>query len=228
MPGCMVHIAVADKIAAGRLGADMAEPEQFLAGNIAPDAIHAREGFTRDMKRHTHLKDGIHDKDFLSGENTKAFYQRLENFIEKYCRRKQEKHDLYCGYVSHLLTDRLFIETVREDFVRDMKKLGVEQNDMEFFRKISFDLDNIDARISAEYKFENQPAAMLRKADCCDIGDLLAADEVKRSRGWVLWNFFSGGKQYETPVFIPYEKVMDFIETAAVQVSERLTGYGLY
>lgn len=227
MPGCIVHLAVADRIISS--GKDlMTRPEMFMAGNIAPDAIHARENFCRDMKRHTHLKDGIHDRDFLTVENTELFYRRLEDFIEKYCLERREDHDIYCGYVSHLLTDRYFIETVRLDFVKVMEKLGVSQNDMEFFRKISFDLDNIDARLAGEFEFEHRPDAMLEAADCCDIGDLLTADEMRRSRGWVLWNFFSEKKQYSQPVFIPYEKVTDFIGTAAQKVFGQLKRYGLY
>lgn len=227
MPGCITHLAVADRILQ-IAGNKIADAKLFMAGNIAPDAIHSRENFDRDMKRHTHLKDGIHDAVFLEKENTEVFYQRLEAFVKKYCVKGAENFDLYCGYVSHLLTDRFFIETVRLEFVREMEKLGVRQSDKEFFYKISYDLDNIDARLSREFPFVNRPEVLLKSVNGYEITDYLTADELDSSRGWVVWNFFDNKKTFSNPEFISYERVADYVEYAADKVLKRLGEYGLY
>ena len=147
MAGIIAHIALADKMFSLSGGRIKSAP-LFFCGNIAPDSIHSRENFERAMKKHTHLRDGIVDKDFQKPENIKLFHHRLSEFVKKYCHKEDGLKELYLGYVSHLLADELFIYTVREDFVKKAEKIGVSQSDKEFFRLISKDTDSIDARIS--------------------------------------------------------------------------------
>ena len=40
---------------------------------MAPDAIMARENYVREMKRHTHFKDGIRLNEFHKKENYQKY-----------------------------------------------------------------------------------------------------------------------------------------------------------
>ena len=79
MAGTIVHLAVAtqlDQLFANEperyLGkmADKYCSNDFFAGNICPDGIMAREGYCREMKLHTHMRDGIPDGTFQQPEIT--------------------------------------------------------------------------------------------------------------------------------------------------------------
>ena len=73
MAGTMIHLLTAEKLLP-KLTARQAhypfdaslkiEEDYFIAGNICPDGIMAREGYQRGMKLHTHFRDGIPDGDF--------------------------------------------------------------------------------------------------------------------------------------------------------------------
>ena len=60
MAGTVTHLVIADQLLEP-LGIN--NPALFYCGSLAPDAIMAREGYQREMKRHTHFKDGIHLKE---------------------------------------------------------------------------------------------------------------------------------------------------------------------
>lgn len=222
MAGIIAHIALSDKMFSLSGGRIKSAP-LFFCGNIAPDSIHSRENFERAMKKHTHLRDGIVDKDFQKPENIRLFHHRLSEFVKKYCHKDDGLDELYLGYVSHLLADELFIYTVREDFVKKAEKIGVSQSDKEFFRLISKDTDSIDARISQEYPFEKNPSETLFAASGYEIRDYLTKDELEKSKGWIVYNFFETKRPFETPLYMTYESVMEYIEKAAEEILNRLS-----
>ena len=80
----------------------------FFAGNICPDGIMAREGYCREMKLHTHMRDGIPDGTFQQPEHLQLFRKRLSDFFAKH-NNKEERFSLYLGYLTHMLTDEKFI-----------------------------------------------------------------------------------------------------------------------
>ena len=73
MAGTCVHLAVAMELNRkfcaeptlylGEMGRQYV-PELFFAGNICPDGIMARQNYQREMKLHSHLRDGIPDGTF--------------------------------------------------------------------------------------------------------------------------------------------------------------------
>ena len=227
MAGIITHIAIADKISC-KLGDKIKSVPYFFSGNIAPDSIHSRENFTRPMKKHTHLRDGIADADFMETENQQLFHERLEAFIKEYCRKGEEDYDLYCGYVCHLIADEIFIKTIRRDFCKQMERLRIRQSDRDFFLKITSDLGNIDNRLSREFAFFNAPKDTLWKVKDYEVRDYLTADELTSSKGWVTWSWFDNVKDFSDPRYISYESVIEFIDCASDEISEKLHNYNLY
>lgn len=228
MAGIITHIAVADIISEKIGKGKIASLPYFFSGNIAPDAIHARENFVREMKKHTHFRDGIRDVNFLEAQNSEIFYKRIEKFIESYCNKASDDYDLYCGYLSHVITDEIFHRTIRQDFLEVMKNKGIAQSDKAFFTNISSDLNNIDYRLSQEYPFKHNPKDTLWSVQYYEVRDYLSSSELGSSKGWVTWNFFDNKREYEAPKYISYEKVLEFIDSSADEIIYRLKTYGLY
>ena len=91
MAGTMIHLLTAEKLLP-KLTARQAhypfdaslkiEEDYFIAGNICPDGIMAREGYQRGMKLHTHFRDGIPDGDFDKPGMVPLFERRLREFWE--------------------------------------------------------------------------------------------------------------------------------------------------
>ena len=81
MAGSVEHLAVTiellhiDKAADGSL-LQLKDPVHFVLGNLAPDGIMSRKGYTRPMKMHTHFRDGIPDREFTAPSNLQLFHQR--------------------------------------------------------------------------------------------------------------------------------------------------------
>ncbi|MDE6148507.1 MAG: zinc dependent phospholipase C family protein [Ruminococcus sp.] len=227
MAGIITHIVIADRIA-HILDDRIKDVPLFFSGNIAPDSIHSRENFVRAMKKHTHLRDDIRDADFLKHESQELFHKRLDEFVERYCIKGDKEFDLYCGYLTHLLADELFMKTIRLKFTEEMEKLNIKQSDKEYFRYISFDLDNIDNRLSQEYSFKNNPKDTLWGAKDYEVKDYLTAGELTNSKGWLTWSWFDNKKEYTEPKYISYESILNFIEYASNKITGRLIEYNLY
>ncbi|MEZ4637190.1 MAG: hypothetical protein R2856_19925 [Caldilineaceae bacterium] len=98
MPLPMVHFAVAVDLYAAL---NQAISPEFLLGSIAPDAIHLRDGWTQADKVITHFglpydyPDWAKIEPILRGQWTRSPFAALT-----------------AGYVAHVLTDQLWIDTV--------------------------------------------------------------------------------------------------------------------
>ena len=112
MAGTITHLAVAYEILKELPDGIITNQDLFYAGSLAPDTIHARKGFIRSDKKHTHLRDDIADMDFHTLENLTLFHNRVTDFINDNLVRKDDLIDLYRGYVVHLLTDETTLRII--------------------------------------------------------------------------------------------------------------------
>ena len=227
MAGSITHIAVADKVAE-KLSSQIASVPLFFNGNIAPDCIHSRENFVRAMKKHTHLRDDIRDHDFIKEESQAIFQKRLDGFVEKYCIKGDAEFDLYCGYLSHLMTDEFFMKTIRQEFTAKMDKLGIKQSDRDYYLMFMSDINNIDNRLSQQYEFKNNPKDTLWDAKDLEIKDYLTVDEFTDGKGWITWNWFDNKRDFVEPKYISYDRIIDFIDKASEEIVRRFNKYKLY
>ncbi len=217
MAGVVVHLAVADTVSE-RLG--IKNEPLFYAGNIAPDCIHSRANYNREMKKHTHFKDGLRDWQFLLPENLSNFYRKLEEFAENYCSDGDDR-EICLGYLSHLITDEFFMKTVRIECIKEAEKVGIPQTDMRFFEFMMRELNWSDAFVAENFSFRNPPVETVRKAYGHGVRDYIFPEEIEDSNEWIYDNFFSGKKKYEKPVFMTPDVIYDFIGRASEEVCER-------
>lgn len=71
-------------------------------------------------------------------------HYRVTSFINDNMFKESNIIDLYRGYVVHLLSDEMFLLTVRPNFVTEMHKLCILTTDRLFYNKIIYDLDRLD------------------------------------------------------------------------------------
>ncbi len=223
MSGIITHLIIADEIIKRIPDGIITNQDLFYAGSFAPDAIHAREGYVRADKKHTHLRDDIADKDFSKEENLTLFHNRVNEFITENIHRDDKLLDLYRGYVVHLLTDEIFTLTVRQEFVYEMNKLGIAQHDKLFYTNIINDIYCNDFRLMKEYKPLERICGLLEKIEPYSIDHYLTETELTNGRNWVIQNLFYQENPLVTPVYFSYDRIVTFINEAVKDIIIRLT-----
>lgn len=226
MAGVITHMVIAKEIGKRLKEGTIENMDLFYLGNLAPDSIHAREGYIRSYKKHTHLRDDIPDKDFGREENLNLFHERVAQFICNNRDRTDGLLDLYRGYVVHLLTDELFMLTVREEFCNKMKKLDIEQNNPLFFEYIVMDMNRNDLLLVKEYKDCEEIRKCMEQVTICSVEGYLSEKEMYISRDWLVHQHYYEKYEPAQPRFITYERMLQFIYMAADDIVKRLSEGG--
>ncbi len=212
MGGTITHLVIADKIIKKLPAGVITDTGMFYAGSLAPDAIHARHSYIRAMKKHTHLRDGIRDMDFMIQDNRRLFHERLDHFIKTNINREGPMLDVYRGYISHLLSDEVFVTTARQKLVELVAKEGIGQRDRKFIERFAPEVHNNDIILSQTYPDIQHIKKSLDKIPRFEIEDFLTADEIKRSRDWVINNFLSGKRKPGRLRYITAQDISAYIE----------------
>ncbi len=226
MAGLATHLIIAREVHKLLPEGTIRDIGQFYAGSIAPDAVHVRRNYVRADKKHTHLRDDIADKDFILEDYRKLFLDRVSDFILKNRDRRDGYLDVYRGYVVHLLTDELYVLTIREEFVRSMEKLGIAQNDREFFSRVITDMNRSDFLLLYNYKEKDELRYYLEQVKPFEIDHMMSEAEVSESREWVINRFFHEEYELLDPVYMSYEDSLEFVRMAAENIKNRLSAGG--
>lgn len=225
MAGLATHLIVAREVLKLLPKGIIKEIGQFYSGSIAPDAIHARAGFIRADKKHTHLRDDIPDDIFHEKANLQLFHRRISELIEK-CNEREEYLDFYRGYLVHLLTDELFILNIRKDFTSQMKLKGVATKDREYYTSIVTDMNRNDFLLVENYEGIDEIKASLVEAKDIAIENLLSMQEIHDSKNWVINRYFTKVNHTEPPIYITYDGMLAFVYKTAEDIAFRLSGQG--
>jgi hypothetical protein len=223
MAGVITHMVIAREIQKSLPEGTIKDMGLFYLGNLAPDSIHAREGYIRAYKKHTHFRDDIPDKDFEMPENRELFHERLSAFILKNRDRRDGLLDLYRGYVVHILTDELFMLTLRKEFCKAMEEQGICQTDLPFFQYIVADMNRNDLLLVERYDGCDEIRSRMEQVPIYPIEDYLSAQEISDSRDWLVKHHFYDKNEILEPVYISYESMLHFIRMAAADISQKLS-----
>lgn len=251
MAGSVEHLAVTiellriDTTEEGQF-LQLKDPVHFVLGNLAPDGIMSRKGYTRPMKMHTHFRDDIPDWEFTLPSNLQLFHQRIRQFAGEMLSDQALDRDLYLGYITHILTDEIFMKTVRPEFMEKIAVLGLTDRDAQTFEHFTYDVNQIDFRLGREYPGMDAMRACLLCEDDCSIremkhvpkpdqpgadvqqktnGDMITSQELADSREWVRNFFFDQAPLPQQPVYYTYERALRFIQEAACFIKEQLPEY---
>lgn len=223
MPGVITHLAIANKIVNTLPSGVIKNKGLFYAGAISPDAVHQRDGFVREDKKHSHMRENITDVEFGKKENLTLFYNRVTSFINDNMSKKEDVIDLYKGYVVHLLSDEMFLLTVRPDFVTEMHKLDIEPTDILFRDKIVYDLDCHDFKLAKEINELKDVCNVLKNAEMYCVDGYISDKEISLSIDWLTEKYFKEEYEVTEPIYISYEKILKYIKETAHNIVKRLS-----
>lgn len=221
MAGTVMHLVVADKLL-DKL--NIKDPASFYCGNLAPDAIMARENYEREMKNHTHFKDGIGLRmfEFRQKERQEEYHKKFNAFVERFLDKESPEYELYLGYVVHMLTDELYLLDYYESFLVELEAQGKELWDEEFVKGYVSDVDRVDWEIVREYTFKHKMPDILRSKSGYEITDFITADELESSKQYIIWRNFETSHE-KTPLAVTtYEKNYDFIDLCVERIPSML------
>lgn len=205
MPLPLVHLAVAHGIAQDRsAGAGSAleiAPGLYL-GAIAPDAIHMREGSTRDDKRRIHLLESPCDARVRMERLDRAAHD-LAGTIDR---------PLLVGWISHLAGDALWSHYMLEYFwSRQAANQPHESRRRVYYRET----DKIEYRMYHQVPWRKEVWADLARAQAESVGDFLVAEEIAAWRDrYLRWHSEIGQEPEEEPAFFTMERTETFIDLA--------------
>lgn len=227
----MVHLLVAERLYQGicrnrlRYAAphlDMPEEDYFIAGNICPDGIMAREGYQREMKLHTHFRDGIPDGSFEAPGMVQLFEERMEAFWQQHLQDEGEKPGLYLGYITHMMTDERFILEERPKFFKRIAVLGLTERDRETFVRFGQETDRVDFRLIDDYPEITRAKELLEQVKPYEIRGMLGEKELTASREWILQYFFGKEHPREETEYLLYDSMAAFAAQVTEEILERL------
>lgn len=223
MAGLITHMVINKEILKHLPENTIQDVGLFYLGSLAPDAVHQREGYVRAFKKHSHFRDDIPDRDFELPENYKVYQRRLIDFINDYKDRKDNLLDLYRGYVVHILADELFLTTVRKEFCDMMREKGIDQNDQFFFESIVTDMMRNDSLLTEYYEDMDEIRRYLEQVKVKAVESYISEKELEGSLKWLLQHYFYSENEKQQPVYISYQRTLEFIHIAASKIIKKLS-----
>jgi len=228
MAGVITHMVIAREVEKLLPEGIIKDRGLFYLGNLAPDAIHAREGYERVYKKHTHFREGILDQEFELEENQTLFHNRLATFIEQNKDREDGLLDLYRGYATHILTDELFILTIRKEFCAVMEDRGIYQNDPRFFEYIVTDMNRNDLLLVRNYEDSFIIRDAMDQVQIHPVPGYLSEEEMSKSRDWLIYRHFVVKQEILEPAYISYDRNCAFIKMTAADIVKQLSEGKIY
>ena len=222
MAGVITHMVIAKEMLEFLPEGTIRNLDLFYLGTLAPDAVHARIGYERAHKKHTHFRDNIPDPDFELPENYALYRERLEQFINCNRDRTDGLLDFYRGYVVHILTDELFVLSIRKEFCKQMEVLGIGQDDKRFFEAIVADQNRNDLLLVYQYEGMDRLRMYMEKAPIYPVEGYINKQELEDSRFWLIDHHFVKKHELIQPIYITYDRTLDFIHFSAERIASMM------
>lgn len=221
MAGTVVHLVIADKLL-DKLNIN--NPALFYCGNLAPDAIMARKNYEREMKNHTHFKDGLKPYQFRIKENQEAYLKRFMDFYDEVYasfdkedeseqdNNKMNKKDLIVGYLVHILVDELYLLHYYEKHLTRLTEAGKSFDDEDYARDYVFDVDQIDWELVRNYTFKYPMPDILWSEMDYEIPGWISNEELISSKAFIIHKNFELKHDKEELKVQSHKESDEFIE----------------
>ncbi|MFC9707368.1 hypothetical protein ACFTRD_04330 [Paenibacillus sp. NPDC056933] len=222
MPLPMVHLDIAVLFEESLQG--HVEQAPFYLGNIAPDSIHMREGWTRADKENTHFNP----KD----KNEREYVEQLKERYSTYIQQQADEGWKWFvrGYFMHVLTDFYWFRSVHPQFVEQVtitdQDSGINRTKDELGRLYYQETDQIDFNLYHHASWSEGVWQMLEIAPGYDVADLLTSEEILhwRDRTFFFFNE-STNEPGVVPQYITDVKISAFVADTAHRLKVLLQGW---
>ncbi len=205
MPLPMVHMTISENIFRQK-GVEL-DPA-FLLGSISPDAIHMRENTTRADKKKTHFE--------FSEEYTVEdfFHNKMVQFVDS-VPGDQQWSMFAKGYISHVLTDLIWTQTVYRDFETQIANKQIENVRTLYY----METDQIDFNLYRNESWRTKAWESLYTCPSMSVLDMLTEVEVENWKHRVLgWYTDSSKEPCIQTKYITDNSVHNFIKETSVRL----------
>lgn len=202
MPYALVHLAIARQAEAPQ------EPSPaYLLGCLAPDAIHARPGADRALKRHTHLLD-----------RPGQWPAPLQAWLADLGPLADAQRHLVRGYATHLLSDRLWAATVVAEF---RAQVPPDLGEADLARLYYAEMDLLEGALYRALPWRGEIVSALAAAPLAAIPGLISARELDEWREITLRRWGEMAARPATPLRYASEaRLWAYVAEAAALVRQ--------
>lgn len=201
----MMHLLVADKVYTEK-SAFIHSYGDFLLGSIAPDAVHTKKDYVREMKDNSHYR--------LNSESPASFF---DTFFDTYC--ASEHRDFALGYLIHLLSDVIWYFSVRAPFKESFGKAPAP--DMTLNEAYYADCEQIE-----HLMFGDQDAARIIEAvkngKAYSLEGLIDAEAVTAWKEKLLFDHINKRQLSSETAYITEQQIRNYIADCAQKCTEYL------
>ncbi len=224
MASWMIHLRVAEKLI-DRLKIEYAR--EFIVGNIAPDSGEPNEngiGFTPSAEvSHFNRTNPNEIKDVDEQKYIKLYFTKEQQ--AGYTKAEQE---FYLGYLTHLLTDKLWVRDIVVPASVQFKEL-FEQDRGTFWQNIKRDWYDLDALYLKEHP-EFRVFQLYR--ECVGFQnrylDFFSKDAFDNRRRYIVDFYLKNSQSVEErELYLTRQELDVFVERAAEEIGEEVKRYVL-
>ena len=220
MAGTVMHLVIADKLLEAL---KIKNPAMFYCGNLAPDAVMSRDNYEREMKNHTHFKEGLKPYEFRIEANQKDYYKKLNEFVNAFLDIEDQDYELLLGYIVHILTDELYLLKYYEDYICELEANNIFPSDVDFSKKYVNDVDRIDWFLAESYEFRFAMPEILFSLSDYEIPGMISSEELEKSKKFIVHKNFDTTHIKENLEVQSYEKSMNFIDLCVEEIPKLLS-----
>ena len=201
----MMHLLIADKIYSEKSGSILSYGD-FLLGSIAPDAVHVKKNYTRELKDISHYRF-----------SSKSHISYFDTFFDEYS--ISENKDFVVGYLVHLLSDMIWYHSVRVPFKEEFRKAPLQNMSMN--EAYYADCEQLEQVMFLE---KNAPhiIAALNRGKAYSLEGLIDAEDVKAWKEKLILDYNNKKSTLLHTKYISEQHIRDYIANCAGQCTEYL------
>ena len=201
----MMHLLIADKIYTEK-SSSIHLYGDFLLGSIAPDAVHVKENYTREIKDISHYKF-----------DSKSHISYFDTFFDEYY--TSENKDFVVGYLVHLLSDMIWYHSVRVPFKEEFQK-APSQN-MSMNEAYYADCEQIEQLMFLE-KNASRIIGTINSGKAYSLEGLIDAEDVKAWKEKLIFDYNNKRDISIHTKYISEQHIRDYIAKCAKECTEYL------
>lgn len=205
----MVHFAIADKVCKG-------DPcPHFLIGSIAPDAIHARAGTTREDKGRTHfMENGVMPTVDQIGQQAVQYWRGNP---------APEWRAFVQGYISHVYADLRWTETLYAEYEASFHE-ALETRRSTY----NWEVSQIEFILMRSETWTDRVIHQLKEVEAFSLPPLIESDEVEAyTHTKIEWLLDVRNEPGITPIYFEEEKVRSFISRTSEELQWLFSKWGV-
>ncbi|MBD5528490.1 MAG: hypothetical protein HDR02_08810 [Lachnospiraceae bacterium] len=202
----MMHLLIADEIYTEK-SSSIHSYGDFLLGSIAPDAVHVKENYTREIKDISHYKF-----------DSKSHISYFDTFFDEYY--TSENKDFVVGYLVHLLSDMIWYHSVRVPFKEEFQKAPLQNMSMN--EAYYADCEQIEQLMYFE-KNASRIIETINRGQAYSVEGLIDAEDVKAWKEKLIFDYNNRENISIQTKYISEQHIRDYIENCAKECTEYLS-----